>query len=86
MYDLLYFKKNKNGVPYFHQYNLGKKSVFYNETLENTKGQSKNDNLEKLTTSGTQYEIKQSKNTTQCMLARFQPNIIILPVLFDIPA
>ena len=29
--------------------------------LENTKGQSKNDNPEKLTTSGTQYEIKQSK-------------------------
>ena len=36
--------------------------------LENTKGQSKNDNLEKLTTQGTQDEIKQSKNTTQCML------------------
>ena len=30
--------------------------------------QSKNDNLEKLTTYGTQDEIKQSKNTTQCML------------------
>jgi len=36
--------------------------------LENTKGQSKNDNHEKLTTYGTQDEIKQSKNTTQRML------------------
>ena len=36
--------------------------------LENTNEQSKNDNLEKLTTSGTQDEIKQSKSKTQRML------------------
>ena len=32
------------------------------------KGNPKNDNLEKLTTKGTQDEIQQSKNTTRCML------------------
>ena len=32
------------------KYILGKTSVLNNKTLENTKGQSKHDNLEKLTT------------------------------------
>jgi 1,2-phenylacetyl-CoA epoxidase PaaB subunit len=60
MYDLL-LRGGPNTIWEKSQSSIAK-------TLENTKGQSKNDNLEKLTTSGTQYEIKQSKNTTQCML------------------
>jgi hypothetical protein len=52
--------------------------LIFSTTLENTKGQSKNDNLEKLTTSGTQYEIKQSKaqhNVCWTPLT-YQPNVI----------
>ena len=46
---------------------LSKPRPLFQYTLENTKGQSKMDNPEKLATSGTQDEDKQNKKTPHNM-------------------